>query len=60
MVRFIPFAFTVDGVVTLGRIPFIKLFAGESEVDRKLVVNALGLAGISELAQHIIVMPKGR
>ena len=39
----IPFAFTAGEVVTLGRIPFLKAFAEESEVDRRLVANALEL-----------------
>jgi len=47
-----PFAFTVREVVTLGRIPFIKPFADESEADRRLVTNALELVGISDLAQR--------
>jgi len=45
----IPFAFTVDEVVVLGRIPFLKAFAGEGETDRQAVENALELVGISEL-----------
>ena len=48
----IPFAFTTTEVVKLGRIPFLKIFTGESEVDRQLVASALELVGISELAQR--------
>ena len=48
----IPFAFTVSEVVTLGRIPFLKAFAGESKVDRQLVANALELVGITELKER--------
>lgn len=44
----IPFAFTVNEVVMLGRIPFLKAFADENEVDKRLVTEALELAGISE------------
>jgi len=48
----IPFAFTVSEVVTLGRIPFLKAFAEESEADRRFVANALELVGISELEER--------
>ncbi len=48
----IPFAFIVDEVVTLGRIPFLKAFAEESEVDKRLVTNALELVGIGELRER--------
>jgi iron complex transport system ATP-binding protein len=48
----IPFAFTVNEVVTLGRIPFLRAFAGESKVDRQLVANALELVGITELRER--------
>ena len=45
----IPFAFTATEVVMLGRTPFLRVFAGESEVDKQFVSNALELVGISEL-----------
>ena len=48
----IPFAFTVNEVVTLGRIPFLKAFAGESKADKQLVANALELVGITELEER--------
>lgn len=48
----IPFAFTVDEVVMLGRIPFLKAFAEESELDKRLVTDALGLVGIGELRER--------
>jgi len=48
----IPFAFTAAEVVTLGRIPFLKAFAGESEVDKRFVTNALELVGVSELRER--------
>ncbi|GAJ09846.1 unnamed protein product, partial [marine sediment metagenome] len=41
----IPFAFTATEVVMLGRTPFFRAFAEESEVDRQFVSNALGLVG---------------
>ncbi len=48
----IPFAFTTTEVVTLGRIPFLKVFAGESEIDRQFVKNALELVGVSDLRER--------
>jgi len=48
----IPFAFTVSEVVMLGRIPFIKAFAGETGADRGAVTNALESVGITELAER--------
>jgi len=48
----IPFAFTVHEVVMLGRIPFLKAFAEESEADRRLVTGALELVGIGELLER--------
>ena len=48
----IPFAFTVGEVAMLGRIPFIKALAGETDGDRKAVTTALELVDISELEQR--------
>ena len=48
----IPFAFTASEVVALGRIPFLKPFAGGSEVDKQFVSSALELVGISELKER--------
>ncbi len=48
----IPFAFTANEVVMLGRIPFVKAFAEEGEVDRRSVTNALELVGINELQER--------
>ncbi len=48
----VPFAFSASEVVALGRIPFLKVFAGESEVDKRFVTNALELVGISELRER--------
>jgi len=48
----IPFAFTATEVVMLGRTPFLRVFAGESEVDKQFVSNALELVGISELKER--------
>jgi iron complex transport system ATP-binding protein len=46
----IPFAFTASEVVMLGRTPFFKALADESEDDREVVDNSLELVGIEELA----------
>jgi iron complex transport system ATP-binding protein len=48
----IPFAFTAGEVAMLGRIPFLKAFAGESKDDRQFVSNALEWVGISELKER--------
>ncbi|MFC1915052.1 heme ABC transporter ATP-binding protein [Chloroflexota bacterium] len=43
------FSFTVAEVVMLGRIPFLKAFAEEREIDKQIAADALELVGISEL-----------
>jgi len=48
----IPFAFTSGEVVMLGRTPFLRALAEESEADRRVVNNALKLVGIGELAER--------
>ncbi|MFC2013427.1 ABC transporter ATP-binding protein [Chloroflexota bacterium] len=48
----IPFAFTVSEVVMLGRIPFLKPFVEESELDRRCATDALELVGIGELRER--------
>ncbi len=48
----IPFAFTSGEVVMLGRTPFLRALAEESEADRRVVNNALELVGIGELAER--------
>jgi iron complex transport system ATP-binding protein len=45
----IPFAFKVGEVVTLGRIPFIRTFTGETKTDMEAVSQALEVAGVTEL-----------
>jgi iron complex transport system ATP-binding protein len=46
----IPFAFTAREVVTLGRIPFIKGMAGETETDLKAVAQAMEMVGVEKFA----------
>ena len=48
----IPFAFTAREVVMLGRTPFVRPFAEESDVDRQFVSGALGQVGIDEMAER--------
>ena len=48
----VPFAFTAREVVMLGRIPFIRPFAEESQVDRQFVSGALEQVGINGLAER--------
>jgi len=45
----IPFAFTVDEVVLLGRTPFVSAISGETRRDHEMSAMALGLAGINHL-----------
>ncbi len=47
-----PFAFTTAEVVMLGRTPFLRAFAEESEIDKQLVSDALELVGISGLKER--------
>ena len=48
----IPFAFTTSEVVMLGRTPFFRALADESQDDRQAVENSLELVGIDELAKR--------
>jgi iron complex transport system ATP-binding protein len=48
----IPFAFTASEVVMLGRTPFFRTLADESEADKQVVDNSLKLVGINELAER--------
>ena len=42
----IPFAFSVEEVVALGRIPFLNPLTEESETDKKIMVEAMAMAGV--------------
>ena len=48
----IPFGFTTSEVVMLGRIPFIRAFAGETATDRQAMVTAMERVGISQLTKR--------
>jgi len=49
---YIPFAFTVDEVVTLGRTPFIRTLSGETLADRDVVSASLEMAAVSDLRER--------
>jgi iron complex transport system ATP-binding protein len=48
----IPFAFTAGEIVTLGRIPYIRAFAGEAPADIRAVAAAMEMVGIGQLARR--------
>jgi len=45
----VPYAFTVEEVVMLGRIPFTKPLVEENETDHRIISEAMQLVGVSEL-----------
>ncbi|MBV9232305.1 MAG: ABC transporter ATP-binding protein [Chloroflexi bacterium] len=49
-----PFAFTVEHMVSLGRTPFVKPFLGaRTQHDQRVVEEAIEATGITSLAGHI-------
>jgi iron complex transport system ATP-binding protein len=49
-----PFAFTVEHMVGLGRTPFVKPFLGSrTQQDQRIVQEAIEITGIAPLAGHI-------
>src|SRR5579863_6768766 len=48
-----PFAFTVEHMVSLGRTPFVNFFGSQSKHDHAVVQDALIATGISSLAQRL-------
>jgi iron complex transport system ATP-binding protein len=48
----VPFAFTCRDIVMLGRTPFIRPLAGETGIDRRLVEDALVMAGVSGMEER--------
>lgn len=48
----IPFAYTVEEVVLLGRTPFVRGLAGEGKKDRQIVSAALELTGMTGFSQR--------
>lgn len=45
----VPFAFTVEEIVTLGRTPFLRPLADKNEKDRQIIDNSMELVGITAL-----------
>lgn len=49
-----PFAYTVQQMVDLGRTPFTRSFwGGRSQQDREIVLDAMTAAGLTPLAEHV-------
>ena len=48
----VPFAFTVEEVITLGRLPFIRTMSGETADDHEAVRSAMGSVGIEHLGER--------
>src|SRR2546430_15944856 len=50
----VPFAFTVENMVNLGRLPFISSFFGSlSKQDREIVQDAMHVTEVAPLAERI-------
>ena len=49
---YIPFAFTVDEVIMLGRTPFVGAFSGETEREHFMVRQAMELTGIEQFSNR--------
>ena len=56
----IKFAFTVNDIVSMGRIPFLSTFSGESSEDLKIIDEAINMVGLEEFRErHINTMSGG-
>jgi iron complex transport system ATP-binding protein len=49
----VPFAFTVEQMVALGRTPFIRLFSNRTGRDREIVRDAMRAAEVESLSERI-------
>ncbi|MGH2478877.1 MAG: ABC transporter ATP-binding protein, partial [Ktedonobacteraceae bacterium] len=49
----VPFAFTVEQMVTLGRTPYIRLFGARTSHDYEIVREAMELAEVTVLAERV-------
>lgn len=49
----VPFAFTVEHMVSLGRTPFVSLFGARSRHDHEIVRDALRVADVDGLAERV-------
>ena len=50
----IKFAFTVNDIVSMGRIPFLSTFSGESSDDLKIIDDAIAMTGLEEYRDRYI------
>ena len=50
----IKFAFTVKDIVSMGRIPFLSTFSGESSEDVKIIEDAITMTGLDEYRDRYI------
>jgi iron complex transport system ATP-binding protein len=48
-----PFAFTVENMVGLGRTPFVNLLGTQNQADRDIVADAMQATRVDELAQRV-------
>src|SRR5947207_9160704 len=48
-----PFAFTVEQMVSLGRTPFVNFLGSQSKEDHDIIEDALQATGIDALAERI-------
>ena len=48
-----PFAFTVEHMVSLGRTPFVNFFGSQTRYDDEIVQDAIQATGIDSLAQRV-------
>lgn len=56
----IKFAFTVNDIVSMGRIPFLSTFSGESSEDLKIIDEAIKMVGLEDFRErHINTMSGG-
>ena len=56
----IKFAFTVNDIVSMGRIPFLSTFSGESSDDLKIIDDAIAMTGLEEYRDRYINTKIGR
>ncbi len=48
-----PFAFTVEHMVSLGRTPFVSFFGSQTKCDQEIVYNAMSTCDITALAGRV-------
>lgn len=55
----IKFAFTVRDIVSMGRMPFLRTFDGESRKDVEIIDDALRRTGITDFSERLISTMSG-